>query len=81
MKQVRVLDDVLITKDKTIRASENYAYQLQEFNEGLENIEKSYRNDLQAIDSIYNVKEGHASALEKEMSVALSELQVSDDTK
>ena len=83
LSNIRVLDDILITKEKVTVAKTNYDKEMEEFHAGLNEINNNYYHEISLIDEVYSNKESHATALEKEMSVALSELQslVSDGRK
>ena len=76
LKQVRTLDDIVITKEKTAAAENTLQIQANQFKDALKSIESDFQNSIQDIDNVYSTRETHCVALEKEMAVALQELQV-----
>eukprot|EP01031_Cornospumella_fuschlensis_P025536 gene25536-30832_t len=76
LKQVQVLDGVVINREHVQTAEEEYYNQVRGYNDALREIEDSYQKSLRAIDIQHQTRESYSQVLEKEMNAALKELQV-----
>ena len=75
LKNLSLLDDVQITKERVAMANDIYRREVDKFHEEMLRVDESFSHDIEAIDADYKGKENYSLALEKEMSMALSELE------
>ena len=75
LKNLTLLDDVHITKERVSRANEIYRNEVNKFHDEMHKVDESLHADIESIDTDFKGKENYSLSLEKEMSVALSELE------
>eukprot|EP01041_Mallomonas_annulata_P009742 gene9742-20259_t len=75
LKQISILDGVLITKEKEMTAQDNLYNEIRQFNEQLAELEVEYRRDLQSIGGRQQNTTSQSMLLENEMQSALKELE------
>jgi hypothetical protein len=75
LRQVRILDGVQMRGDAVATAEDIYFREMTAFHESLQTIEEVYQKNLRAIELQHQSRESYSQVLEKEMSVALKELQ------
>ena len=75
LKQLHILDGVLITHDKEIAAQELFKNEVNQFNNVLYDIENDYRKEIQSIGTKQQTSSSQAVILENEMISSLKELE------